>query len=165
MDRATSKACGEIWHVRCRPRKDVQAVECAFAWARILGEEGRRKAVPARPVLSSESSPWVFPSKRAAGGHLTTVSDLWTTTVAKANERLGRQGKPLISDKLVLYCARHTFATDMLEEMDVVKVSKLLGHASLSTTMKYLHPDTSDTNDAVNRRNKKKRGLYVVKSA
>ena len=53
----------------------------------------------------------------------------------------------------------------MLEEMDVVKVSKLLGHASLSTTMKYLHPDTSDTNDAVNRRNKKKRGLYVVKSA
>lgn len=119
------------------------------------------KAVPSRPVLASESSPWVFPSKRARSGHLTTVYPLWKETVTLANERLIKDGHPPLSDKLVLYCARHTFATDMLEKMNVVKVQKLLGHASLTTTMKYLHPDTAEASDAVNSRNAS-RGLQLV---
>jgi hypothetical protein len=49
----------------------------------------------------------------------------------------------------------------MQEQMDVVHVKKLMGHYSLGTTMKYLHPKTPGATDAVNRRNAA-RGLHIV---
>ena len=44
---------------------------------------------------------------------------------------------------------RHTAATRMIESgVNIVAVSKILGHASIKTTMRYVHPDASLT-DAV----------------
>ena len=40
---------------------------------------------------------------------------------------------------------RHTFATEYLKHGgDVVRLSKILGHTEVSTTMKYLHLVTAD---------------------
>jgi len=109
-------------------------------------------------------SSWVFPSKRAESGHLTTIAKQWHKAVKKVNAELVKQGKPKMPSDLVIYCARHTFATDMLSEgMNVVEVKELLGHTSLATTMKYLHLDTSGAAAVVNRRNAKAKGLSLVK--
>jgi integrase len=110
-------------------------------------------------------SPWVFPSKRAGCEHLTTISKQWTATVEAVNLAAAEQKLPPLPTALKLYCARHTFGTDMLAEgMDIVKVSKLMGHEDLKTTMKYLHPDTSDAVSVVNQRNRLK-SLHLLKAA
>jgi integrase/recombinase XerD len=110
-------------------------------------------------------SPWAFPSKRADCGHLTTINKQWSATVEAVNLAAAEQKLPPLPTALKLYCARHTFGTDMLAEgMDIVKVSKLMGHEDLKTTMKYLHPDTSDAASVVDHRNRSK-SLHLLKAA
>jgi integrase len=110
-------------------------------------------------------SPWMFASKRAGSGHLTTINKQWTATVEAVNLAAAEQKLAPFPADLKLYCARHTFGTDMLAEgMNVVEVSKLMGHDDLKTTMKYLHPDTSNAAAMVNNRNRPK-SLHLLKVA
>ena len=110
-------------------------------------------------------SPWVFPSKRASSGHLTTINKQWTATVEAVNLAAAEQKLAPLPADLKLYRARHTFGTDMLAEgFDVVKVSKILGHEDLKSTQKYLHPDTSSAAATVNNRNRSK-SLHLLELA
>jgi integrase len=110
-------------------------------------------------------NPWIFPSNRSRCGHRTTIAKQWTATVAAVNLAAVEKKLAPISDALVLYCARHTFGTDMLEEgMNIVAVAKILGHEDIATTMKYLHPDTTKAAGTVNRRNSKKK-LHLLEAA
>jgi integrase len=123
----------------------------------------------AKTKLSSEwlkrITEWVFPSKRAACGHLTTIAKQWTATVEAVNLAAAEQKLPPIQNALKLYCARHTFATDMLAEgMNLAEVKDLMGHTDVKTTMKYLHPDTSGAAEVVNQRNRTK-SLHLLKQA
>ena len=46
---------------------------------------------------------------------------------------------------------RHTFATRLIEMgVDIVVVKELLGHASISTTMIYVHSDVERKTNAIN---------------
>jgi integrase len=115
-------------------------------------------------LRESGDSPWVFPSKRAKCGHLTTLAKQWTATVEAVNLAAAEQKLPPISPNLKLYCARHTFATDMLAEgMNLAEVKELMGHEDVKTTMKYLHPDTSGSAAVVNQRNHSKL-LHLLKA-
>ena len=68
-----------------------------------------------------------------------------------------------LDPKFVLYDARHWFAkTYLLNGGNVYTLMKLMGHADISTTMKYLHEDQDEARAVVNRRN---HGLKIVKSA
>lgn len=90
-----------------------------------------------REVTSTE---WVFPG-RSKLGHLTTVSKIF----AQAKRDSG------LPDDLVLYCARHSFATKVLGATgDLSLVMRALGHSSPQTAMIYQHPSLETVRSVVN---------------
>ncbi|HET6840226.1 MAG TPA: tyrosine-type recombinase/integrase [Candidatus Angelobacter sp.] len=102
-----------------------------------------RRYVPLSPrvkraLLSrcmGEKEGWVFPEKRAKCGHLTTVT--------KAFQKARDQAK--LPRDLVLYCARHGFGTEMYRATkNLFAVMNVMGHAAVSTTMKYQHQDIDE---------------------
>lgn len=91
---------------------------------------------------------WVFPSKRKKSktGHITH------TAIEKPFRMVRKAAK--LPKELVLYSARHSFATDLLDRTGNIKlVSDVLGHESVTTTQKYLHPALKNLAEIVNQRN------------
>jgi len=92
-----------------------------------------RQALLARYTEQKEG--WVFPSKRAACGHLTTVNKQFESARKAAG----------LPDDLVLYCARHGFGTEMYRATkNLFAVMNVMGHTAVSTTMKYQHQDIDE---------------------
>jgi integrase len=86
------------------------------------------------------SGPWVFPG-RSRTGHLTTVSKAF----AQAKRDAG------LPDDLVLYCARHTFATKVMGATgDLSLVMRAMGHSSPQAAMIYQHPSLETVRAIVN---------------
>lgn len=91
-------------------------------------------------------SEWVFPSSRKKGAHISYY--LIGKGMMKVRKKLG------LPKDLVLYSARHTFATDMLDRTgNLALVQKLMGPESIQTTQRYLHPELKDAPQLVNQRN------------
>lgn len=102
-----------------------------------------RRYVPLSPRVKDallvrhrgEREGWVFPAKRAKCGHLTTV--------AKAFQKARKEAK--LPKDLVPYCARHGFGTEMYRATkNLFAVMNVMGHASVSTTLKYQHQDIDE---------------------
>ena len=102
-----------------------------------------RRYVPISPRVlqallvrySNQKEGWVFPSKRAKCGHLTTV----------ARQFQNARKDAALPDDLVLYCARHGFGTEMYRATkNLFAVMKAMGHAAVATTMKYQHQDIDE---------------------
>jgi len=89
---------------------------------------------------------WVFASTRTKTGHI-------GHTAIEKPFRKAREDAKLPKD-LVLYSARHSFATDLLDRTGNIKlVMDVLGHESVTTTQKYLHPTLKGIAELVNERN------------
>ncbi|MGZ4838065.1 MAG: tyrosine-type recombinase/integrase [Terriglobales bacterium] len=90
---------------------------------------------------------WVFPSPRKqSDGHFS----LW------AVERQFREARQQtgLPEELVLYCARHTYATDALARTgNVAAVMDSMGHTDAQTTMIYQHQGLEQLRSAINLRN------------
>jgi integrase len=87
---------------------------------------------------------WLFPSPRAAAGHLTTVAKQFREARRKAG----------LPESLVLYCARHTFGTAVYEATgNLAMVMKVMGHTDARTAMQYQHPGLDPIRDAIDQRN------------
>lgn len=100
------------------------------------------EALQARSKGKTEG--WVFPSCRSASGHLTSV--------AKAFAEARRATE--INPSVVLYCARHTFATQALAATgNLAAVMRALGHCNAQTAMIYQHPSIDAIREAVDKRN------------
>ena len=92
---------------------------------------------------------WVFPSRFAPSGHIELRG------LQKHFRQIARQlGMP---EQLKLYCARHTFGTVTMDEIrNPALVQAVMGHESIATTMRYLHPDVDRIRSLINRRNESK---------
>jgi integrase len=90
---------------------------------------------------------WVFPSKKAEAGHLTTVAKQF------------RDARRLVGlpEDLKLYGARHAFATYAVQATgNVFAVADAMGHEDLKTTRIYQHPEMDSIRDAIDQRNNRR---------
>jgi site-specific recombinase XerD len=98
-------------------------------------------------VLSARGRNGVFPSNQSKSGHI------GHTAIEKPFRKARQDAK--LPKELVLYSARHSFATDLLDRTGNIKlVSDVLGHESVTTTQKYLHPALKNIAEVINERNK-----------
>ena len=101
--------------------------------------EGRRLVPMSRRVsdlwrarCGTRSEGWVFPSDRAASGHLRSIDRIFREARRKAG----------LPKELVLYCARHDYGTRVLTRTgNLAAVMKTMGHRDVKTAMHYQHPE------------------------
>ena len=92
---------------------------------------------------------WGFLSN-SRSGHLTTVAKAFTAARRKAG--VGRD--------IVLYSARHTFATRVLAATgNLAVLMKAMGHASPRTAMIYQHPGLEAVRQAIDQANLEVSGM------
>jgi integrase len=126
---------GMIFNPRGKSRKSKRYVPLT---------ERMKSALLSRPSGSREG--WVFPSKKAASGHITDreVSKQWLEAKRLAG----------ISESVVLYCARHRFATDAMQATgNIMAVMDAMGHERVDTLRIYSHPELAQIREAMNKRN------------
>ena len=93
---------------------------------RLVREVGQYYSVYGRPEH------WVFPQRRDATRHLDVASAQKIYTTAKRRAGIEKVGG--------IHALRHAFATHSLEAgLDLPTLGRMLGHTSVTTTMRYLH--------------------------
>jgi integrase/recombinase XerD len=96
---------------------------------RLDGELTRYYAVYGRPAH------WLFPLRRDPTGHLDISTAQKIYRAAKRRAGVTKVGG--------IHALRHAFATHSLEAgVDLPTLGRMLGHTSVSTTMRYLHTTT-----------------------
>jgi len=109
----------------------------------------------ARAVAIALGISWPL-AKRIKNGAYSSLCDKDLHRISVAKQWEEAREKAGVDPKLVLYCARHEFATSFLEQGgDLATLKKLMGHTSISTTEKYLHPEIKDAAEIMNHRNRK----------
>jgi integrase len=101
--------------------------------------EGRRLVPMSRRVFDilkkrcgTRTDGWVFPSKRSASGHLSSICNLF---------QQARSGAGLPKE-LVLYCARHDYGSRVLTRTgNLAAVMHTMGHRDVRTAMHCQHPE------------------------
>lgn len=115
-----------------------------MGWSlRVHGKGEKVRAVPltdslareVRGVLADSASGWLLPSER--GGHLTPR---W----------VGKLASRVLPEPYTLHTLRHRFATSVYSTTsDLLTVQRLLGHASVATTQRYVAIDAGRLRSAV----------------
>jgi integrase len=99
---------------------------------------GRKLGKLLRLSIGRRTSGPIFLSPR---NHAWTVKNL-STQFARLRTAAG------LDRELVLYSARHEAGTNFCREHGILKASRLLGHATISTTQRYVHPDLEELKSA-----------------
>jgi len=138
----------------CRPEEIMAASKCDFdpesGTLSIRG--GKSRAAKRTLYLTQEvvailsarlktEGPWLFPSERYPGNHITKLSN--------SHDRACREA----GVSFVLYDLRHTFGTRQGTELktDPFTLAAIMGHANLRTIMRYVHPDQAQQKQAMER--------------
>jgi integrase len=135
---------------------------------RVMLEARRRRNDRADRKANRMDSPWVFPAPTSPSGHMgSNQSRAWGLVMDRVAEKLRAQGEPMLAPGLVLYSARHTFATQFLRNGgDVGQLTRLMGHTNMKTTLRYLHMiDAGQSAAVMNRHNESKKLILLRKEA
>jgi integrase len=116
-------------------------------WPRRKGKKAKPLVLPIHPeifgyieerVKTNLPEAWLFPNPNTGDHyHVTAVRKLWERTRKRLN----------LSKEVRLYDAtRHSVASQLVNSgTSLYTVSKILGHSTMKTTMRYAHQDTSRT--------------------
>ena len=75
--------------------------------------------------------------------------DGWCLTARRIQQMTETVGITTISRPVHPHMLRHTFATRLMNKCSIRTVQQLLGHASLTSTQVYTHPNTQDLQMAI----------------
>ena len=106
-----------------------------------------RMAELLKEQVGTRTQGFVFASKRAKCGHLTTIAKGFQAA----------RGRAKIASAIVPYSGRHTFGTLAMEATgNVFAVSKAMGHGSIRSMEPYQHPnpDLVSLNAVINQKNR-----------
>ena len=93
-----------------------------------------------RRRLAEAKGAYLFPHRRTPDRPLTTIQKAHLEAIANAG----------ISPRFRLYDFRHTFGTRMaMAGVDLATLKELMGHANISTTMRYVHPTPEHKRNAI----------------
>jgi integrase len=136
-----SEACGlRVEDVSTRKGRTVLTVYGKGAKERLVPLPPEAGAMLRAYMGSNDLDEWLFPGR---GGPLGPAAVRVVTR--RIAEDIGVPG-------LCPHRLRHTFGTDHLRAgADLVKVARLMGHESIKTTERYLHPTTEDLAGAQDR--------------
>jgi integrase len=127
----------------CRPEEIMAATKCSFdpESGTLAIRGGKSRAAKRTLYLTAEvvailserlktEGPWLFPSERYPGNHITKLNN--------SHDRACREA----GVSFVLYDLRHTFGTRQGTELktDPFTLAAIMGHANLRTIMRYVHP-------------------------
>ena len=97
--------------------------------------------------LAMHDSPFVFPSRQSASGHIESVLKQFNLAKKLAG----------IPDSIVLYCGRHRFSTDaMAGTGNLMAVMDAMGHSRMDVTRIYQHPGLRQVTEAIEKRNQQR---------
>ena len=97
---------------------------------------------------------WVFPSPRSRTGHVNSMNYAFRSL----RRRLG------LSEKLVLYCARHTYGSYTVEATgNIFAVADSMGHVDLQSMKPYQHHRLDPLREAIDRRNQENGLRHVLR--
>ena len=138
----------------CRPEEIMAATKCSFdpESGTLAIRGGKSRAAKRTLYLTAEvvailserlktEGPWLFPSERYPGNHITKLNN--------SHDRACREA----GVSFVLYDLRHTFGTRQGTELktDPFTLAAIMGHANLRTIMRYVHPDQPQQKQAMER--------------
>lgn len=118
--------------------------------------KGRReRTIPISPLLANEISKCLpalrFPTKSAGARAVYAIGDYGRPLCKRTLQRqINAIGKEAGLPTLHPHTLRHTFATRLLRSSDLRVVQAALGHARISTTEIYTHPDMNDLQNGIN---------------
>jgi integrase len=97
--------------------------------------------------LAKHDSPFVFPSRQSASGHIESVLKQFNVAKKLAG----------IPDSIVLCCGRHRFPTDaMAGTGNLMAVMDAMGHGRMDVTRIYQHPGLRQVTEAIEKRNQQR---------
>jgi integrase len=103
-----------------------------------------RMAMVLTACCAGRKEGWVFPSARSKSGHIETIAKGFQALRTRAG----------VSNKVVLYSARHTYGSYALAATgNLFAVAASMGHVDTKSMEPYQHHNLDSLRDAINRRN------------
>jgi len=141
-----------ILHQGCRPEEIMSAkkVDLDLKSSTLMIPGGKSRAARRAIYLTPENvailerrlktgGPWLFPSERYPGNHITKLNNSHDRACIAAGV------------SFVLYDLRHTFGTRQATQLktDPFTLASIMGHNNLRTIMRYVHPDQRAQKEAM----------------
>ncbi len=119
-------------------------------------KSGKERIIPIRKPLFPHIHKWYLDQGKPNDGYVfpsATGLDEWhqmdSLALSKSFKKFVKLA-PEVPDTVTLHGLRHSCATDLLAKgVPAVMVQKIMGHASINTTMIYEHLDTKNISDAI----------------